>query len=744
MPLNWKDPSATTRLLAAIIAAHPNLKLNYEDVGRYYGGGARYKQIWDGMNRVKRFAADLSIAVERGEDPINVELISDGRKCVSRCMGGDSTPSAIENRMRRVKTDAKSINNALERGADPSNIEIARYFGEGLNKKAVSNCLFRHVTPVVKHLQAEADGAFEDNGLGVHLLLLLLYHLFVFTKYLIQALQEILLALGIKFAIMHHVMPKVKLLQDAAAEGKGPNDLDLFTDEEIVNYMGSDCTEEAVKSKLKKSFRPLARLQRLAFETKHDPAFVDVQVDIKSYDDISTFMGGDCTKSAIKQRLQKNFKPLAKLQRHAHETDHDPQFVDIEVDYKTFEYIAFYMGRDASTVAVKLRIVQNFKPLAQLQRHACETDHDPQFVDLQVNYKTYGYIAFYLGDDATKKAVELRITERLKPLARLQRHARETKNNPQFVDVTVTYKNYECQNYKMARLMGGEATPSILKNRIIDKLSAIGKLQQVAADAGRDPAEIDLDVDRKNFKKIAKYMGTDATGSALSFQFKDKFRPIAKVQRYAINNGLDPKYTGINIQAKDLRAQDLGEIARHMGTDVTKGGLEWQFRSWKKGAKIQQEALSKGIDPKDVNVEVNVKGEPREDHQHTSLAGAYGDVNGNGPAGTPTKKASTPRKSRTTKKKGAAAADGDDDDDEEPGSAKKGALNKVATGRVTKGRAPKAAIKKYAEESEEEDDDDGNGEIIDASHITSNGNGYHSGDFADDDGNDLYFETEEA
>jgi hypothetical protein len=56
-------------------------------------------------------------------------------------------------------------------------------------------------------------------------------------------------------------------------------------------------------------------------------------------------------------------------------------------------------------------------------------------------------IAFYLGDDATKKAVELRITERLKPLARLQRHARETKNNPQFVDVTVTYKNYECQNY---------------------------------------------------------------------------------------------------------------------------------------------------------------------------------------------------------------------------------------------------------------------------------------------------------
>ena len=53
-----------------------------------------------------------------------------------------------------------------------------------------------------------------------------------------------------------------------------------------------------------------------------------------------------------------------------------------------------------------------------------------------------------------------------------------------------------------------------------------------------------------------------------------------------------------------------------MGSDVTKGGLEWQLRSHKHGAKIQQQALAKGIDPKDVNVVVNEKGHPADGTQH--------------------------------------------------------------------------------------------------------------------------------
>jgi len=54
----------------------------------------------------------------------------------------------------------------------------------------------------------------------------------------------------------------------------------------------------------------------------------------------------------------------------------------------------------------------------------------------------------------------------------------------------------------MARLMGGDCTASILKNRVADKLLAVGKLQYAALEAGQDPAEIDVNVDRKSFKSI--------------------------------------------------------------------------------------------------------------------------------------------------------------------------------------------------------------------------------------------------
>jgi len=48
----------------------------------------------------------------------------------------------------------------------------------------------------------------------------------------------------------------------------------------------------------------------------------------------------------------------------------------------------------------------------------------------------------------------------------------------------------------------------------------------------------------------------------------------------------------------------------YMGSDITKGGLEWQFRSYKQGAKLQKQAIASGVDPKTINVQVNVKGEP--------------------------------------------------------------------------------------------------------------------------------------
>ena len=89
----------------------------------------------------------------------------------------------------------------------------------------------------------------------------------------------------------------------------------------------------------------------------------------------------------------------------------------------------------------------------------------------------------------------------------------------------------------------------------------------------------------------------------------------------------------------------------------------------------------------------------------TAIAGAYQGGNGgdagDGAVGTPSKKG-TPRK-RASKKKAAA---GDDDDEEisDFGSAKKGMLNKVKGGRVTKARGGgKGNIKQSDSDNEGEE-----------------------------------------
>lgn len=50
------------------------------------------------------------------------------------------------------------------------------------------------------------------------------------------------------------------------------------------------------------------------------------------------------------------------------------------------------------------------------------------------------------------------------------------------------------------------------------------------------------------------------------------------------------------------------DMATMMGSDVTKNQLEWQFRRYRAGAKLQQAAVAAGTDPKDANVDVNPKG----------------------------------------------------------------------------------------------------------------------------------------
>lgn len=51
-------------------------------------------------------------------------------------------------------------------------------------------------------------------------------------------------------------------------------------------------------------------------------------------------------------------------------------------------------------------------------------------------------------------------------------------------------------------------------------------------------------------------------------------------------------------------------MAKFIGSDCTKGALEWQFRRYRAGAKLQMAAVAAGQDPKHINVDVNPQGKP--------------------------------------------------------------------------------------------------------------------------------------
>jgi hypothetical protein len=64
------------------------------DVGRYYGGGAKYKSVWDRMNLINKNAKSLKAAVDAGLDPITVDLI-DAEAGKSKNQGSGRSLSSI-------------------------------------------------------------------------------------------------------------------------------------------------------------------------------------------------------------------------------------------------------------------------------------------------------------------------------------------------------------------------------------------------------------------------------------------------------------------------------------------------------------------------------------------------------------------------------------------------------------------------------------------------------------------------
>ncbi|CAO1602223.1 MAG: hypothetical protein LQ349_000740 [Xanthoria aureola] len=68
MPVNWKDPKAFERLLAAMVAAQ-EMKLDYRKIASMYGEGATYDAIEGRFRIIKKEAAKLLAEIESGQRP---------------------------------------------------------------------------------------------------------------------------------------------------------------------------------------------------------------------------------------------------------------------------------------------------------------------------------------------------------------------------------------------------------------------------------------------------------------------------------------------------------------------------------------------------------------------------------------------------------------------------------------------------------------------------------------------------
>ncbi|CCC13292.1 unnamed protein product [Sordaria macrospora k-hell] len=151
MPANFKTYEAQARLLAAVIAAHPELRLNQglssssgrvptQDadeipaIAQHYGKTATMSAIEHRFRPVRKQADGLRLAVTRGDDPEEVDIHEPrGMKHLELAKYfGESTADGLQFQFRGVKQAAEAMRNAADNGNDP--VEAFNNAGSGAAK----------------------------------------------------------------------------------------------------------------------------------------------------------------------------------------------------------------------------------------------------------------------------------------------------------------------------------------------------------------------------------------------------------------------------------------------------------------------------------------------------------------------------------------------------------------------------------------------------------------------------------
>ncbi|PBP20182.1 hypothetical protein BUE80_DR009006 [Diplocarpon rosae] len=628
---NWKSYESSVRLLSAIIAAHPQLKLNYDDVGRFYGDGAKYKSIWDRMKIINKNAEAIAAALEAGLDPFQVPLVDSMQAVKSKTpdlstrFGGDCTKYAIENRFRRIKIDAKFINDAVKKGVDPITLPIGL---DQVNPRSdIAACYGSDTTP----------GA-------------------------------------IRGACDRHVIPVLKKLKACMASGRDPKDLAVDQlwlggkNGKIAKRFGSHCTRGGLAAHFTRDIKPNATLLQAAFEQGIDPKEITLRPS-----GIAKCFGDGLKRYALSMRFTCKIRPASELILNTLARGEDPArtvpivllqnltqtqaseqalplfdtqlLLCLTIWLLTAAEMVKYFGSDVTPNALGIAVRRHFNPMAKRVKEFAESGHDCKDLKLiedpkissKAHFKfsfclitcpllvhtlTFSDLAKHFGSDTTAGALQKHYYRYYRDNVKAIRECVQAGRDPK--DLTVNLEASDAQSGKET-LKHFDSTMKIgtLRIGIQRNVTPFVKLVKDCARLGHNPMDLNLVVDAKDnagksgkqFKvEVAACFGYDASVSAVTWQLAVPVKNNIKAIFDARAKGIEVKDITLRAFAeKRVRHHDLPDAKKLK--DVRSQGVDCQVGSLAilsgKPSKVQtvyasfrdnSQVHDKGIDRKDVNL----------------------------------------------------------------------------------------------------------------------------------------------
>ncbi|KAM7217443.1 hypothetical protein V8F06_007192 [Rhypophila decipiens] len=119
MVANFKTYEAQARLLAAVIAAHPDLKLNYKAIAKHYGNSQTAVAIEHRFRPLRAAGEALRVMVKKELDAELLENILAKNVVEIAEHFGESTADGIQFQFRGVKANAETLKNAVKNAQSP-------------------------------------------------------------------------------------------------------------------------------------------------------------------------------------------------------------------------------------------------------------------------------------------------------------------------------------------------------------------------------------------------------------------------------------------------------------------------------------------------------------------------------------------------------------------------------------------------------------------------------------------------